>query len=123
MTTSPYRVGQSLYRAVCVPHMVALDTLNPRPEIGPVEDPRIVYERYVVTKVTPKGAWVTRFGPERWVSATGKWCSPTKAMAKDRLRARTVAYLRHAHRRLKDAEARAEVLGLPVERLRLLGGE
>lgn len=103
-----YTLGQVLYRAWVLPRAAV-----------------IWYEEYVVEKVTDSGAWVLPKRTEgtfssaapverRWVSWRGKWCSATKEQALERLKARTASYVRHCRRRLKDAEARAKVLGLSV---------
>lgn len=118
--SSGYKVGQILYRATVRPGSGWLRTA---PDAAiPVEDPNIWYDEFVVMQVTQKGAWVVhgsqiylpfdRKKNGRWVSFGGRFCSPTKEDAVTRLRARTVAYVRHARRRLRDAEERAKVLGL-----------
>lgn len=118
-----YELGQILYRATVHP---GAGWLRATPDASPpAEDPRIWYEEFVVVKVTAKGAWVTRrldnmsmfqdtSSVRRWVPIDGKFCSASKQDALSRLRARTRSYVKHARRRLKDAEARAAVLGLTV---------
>lgn len=106
-----YVLGQILYRATV--------------RLGNTVDSRICYEEFIVVKVTAKGGWVTEHLPphdvsvhmgdsftRRWVPLNGKFCSPSKEAALSRLRARTRSYVRHARRRLRDAEERAQVLGL-----------
>jgi hypothetical protein len=83
------------------------------------------YERFVVVRVTPKGAWVKadpgqawRFRSslegEKWTGRDGRYCSPNKERALQRLKARARSHARHCRRRLRQANDRLEVLGLPV---------
>ncbi len=85
----------------------------------------VYYERYLVLRTTPKGAWVApdpnqmwrhRSGStdERWTNRDGRFCSPTKERALERLKARTRSYANHCRRRLQETNRRLEVLGLPV---------
>jgi len=83
------------------------------------------YERYLVVRTTPKGAWVLpdpgqmwRYRDssteERWTGKGGRFCSPSKGQALERLKARARSYARHCRRRLREANRRLGVLGLPV---------
>lgn len=99
------------------------------------------YDEYTVVKTTPFGVWLVRgdvarhvgvviwdannrkFFFAKWIPACGKWASPTKEAALERLRRRTISYVRHCRRRLRQAEERARCLELEVpEELPLLRG-
>lgn len=88
----------------------------------------VEYDEYLVMRSTPKGGWVRRcYGEahqpryaedtkDRFVLVGGRWCSPTKEKALERLRRRNARYVTLSRRQLREAERRAQLLaGEPVE--------
>ena len=110
---SSYSLGQTLYRAEAY---ITQTHLGPRGSLW--------YDPFTVVKVTPKGAWAMpetlayKFDLEqnpkkqgaRLILNCGRWCSPTKEEALERLKARSASHVKHSRRRLKDAEARYDYL-------------
>lgn len=102
----PWEKGDTLYRAVAHGY----------------ENAWVYYEEFEVVKVTPCGGWLERRypadeirptddGPQRTWRAFGTFfASPTKEEAKRRLVARTRCWVKHAKRRLVNAEARLSCL-------------
>lgn len=82
----------------------------------------IFYDRYRVEKLTEEGFWMVGIDTARrtWRGFNTRFASTTKDEAVERLKARTRAYVRHARRRLKDAEKRCGVLGIQVPAERIL---
>jgi hypothetical protein len=83
------------------------------------------YDEYTVVKTTPCGVWLVRGNAvpavtwnsinlalfyAKWIPGSGKWASPTKEQALERLRRRTASYVWHCRRRLREAEERARCL-------------
>jgi hypothetical protein len=110
-----YEVGQILYRASV-----------------PDRSDHVWFDRFRVIKATPKGGWISHdltneitianFADllPKWVPLDAKFCSVTKEIALDRLKARTRSYLKHCRRRMAEAERRARVLELPIKETPLL---
>lgn len=107
---TPWQVGQVLFKAsVC---MVASGCYNVNGEWEPSRwgpTARIDVNEYTVLRLTPKGAWVSictehwQSEPE-WVGHTSKRFAVTREAALLQLVHRKRAHVRHASRRLRDAE-------------------
>lgn len=75
-----------------------------------------VFEDFPVKRHTTEGWWITVNGKPKWTS--GKFASPDKGWALDRLKDRTKAYVRISFNNLADALLKLESLGLGIpERL------
>jgi hypothetical protein len=106
---TPFEAGQVLHRAV-------LRSARHLPE----------FEEWAVDRTTPRGAWVVPRpaegpvpagpppGVRRFVLLSSRWCARTREEALRDLRARAAAHVRHARRRLEEAEARARSLSVAV---------
>lgn len=81
------------------------------------DKPWIKYHRWVVDKLTPRGAWIVsrERGKRKWIKRGSYFVRPTPDEALASLKERALSNYAHCCRRQREAWSRCSALDIPLE--------